>query len=85
VNYLLDTRVFLWMLSDPGKLSVEAICIVKNPDRTVFVSEVTAVEIAIKSALGKLDAPANLHEEINRRGLSELTLRFGHGEKLQTL
>jgi PIN domain nuclease of toxin-antitoxin system len=85
MNYLLDTHVFLWMLSAPERLSTGAADVIRNPDRTVFVSAVTAVEISIKRALGKLDAPDSLLAEISARGLRELPLRYAHGERLRTL
>ncbi len=85
MNYLLDTHVFLWMLGDPGRLSREAAAAIQNPDRTVFVSAVTSVEISIKRALGKLDTPADLSAEIPARGLRELPLRYIHGERMASL
>ena len=51
----------------------------------VYVSAVTAVEIAIKKKLGKLDAPDGLGAEIRSRGLLELPLRYTHGEAMQNL
>jgi PIN domain nuclease of toxin-antitoxin system len=70
VNYLLDTHAFLWMLSVPERLGKEATALIQNPDRAVFVSAVTSVEISIKRALGKLDAPAGLAAEIPAREVS---------------
>ena len=72
MNYLLDTHVFLWMLAAPDLLSAKARAVIQNPDRSIYVSAVTAVEIAIKTGIGKLEAPGNLREEIQSRGLREL-------------
>ncbi|HEY5705583.1 MAG TPA: type II toxin-antitoxin system VapC family toxin [Terrimicrobiaceae bacterium] len=85
MNYLLDTHVFLWMLGEPGRLGSEAAEAIRNPNRTVFVSAVASVEISIKRALGKLDAPAGLAAEIPARGLQELPLRYSHGERMASL
>jgi PIN domain nuclease of toxin-antitoxin system len=85
VNYLLDTHAFLWMLSAPERLGKEAAAVIQNPDRAVFVSAVTSVEISIKRALGKLDAPLGLSAEILARGLQELPLRYSHGERMASL
>jgi PIN domain nuclease of toxin-antitoxin system len=85
VNYLLDTHVFLWMLSAPERLGKAATAVIQNPDRAVFVSAVTSVEIGIKRALGKLDAPAELAAEIPARGLQELPLRYSHEERMASL
>lgn len=85
MNCLLDTHVFLWMLADPGRLSPSARHAIQHPDHTVFVSAVTAVEIAVKRALGKLEAPGHLTQEITARGLVELPLQYAHGEALRDL
>ena len=85
MNYLLDTHVFLWMLSAPGRLSAKAQAVIQNPDRAVYVSAVTAVEIAMKTAIGKLEVPESLWSEIPARGLRELPLRYVHGERMRSL
>lgn len=73
------------MLADPGRLSAPARQAIQHPDHTVFVSAVTSVEIAIKRALGKLEAPKHLAREISSRGLVELPLHYAHGEAQQDL
>jgi PIN domain nuclease of toxin-antitoxin system len=85
MNCLLDTHVFLLALADPGKLSPAARQAIQNPDNTVYVSAVTEVEISIKVALGKLDAPVELQDEIARRGFTELPLKYSHGKALHRL
>jgi PIN domain nuclease of toxin-antitoxin system len=85
MNYLLDTHVFLWMLSDPGRLNAEAKEAICHPNHSVFVSAVSAVEISIKKRLGKLVAPDSLEQEIESRGLQHLPLTFRHGMILETL
>jgi PIN domain nuclease of toxin-antitoxin system len=85
MNYLLDTHIFLWMLADPARLNEKATKIIQNPNKSVYVSAVTAVEIAIKKKLRKLDAPDGLGAEIRSRGLLELPLRYTHGEAMQNL
>jgi PIN domain nuclease of toxin-antitoxin system len=49
------------------------------------LSAVTAVEIAIKTTIRKLEAPENLWSEIPARGLCELPVRHVHGERLRAL
>jgi hypothetical protein len=67
------------------KLTAEAKKAIRHPHHAVFISAVTAVEISIKKSLGKLDAPENLEEEIESRGLQHLPLNFRHGATLNTL
>lgn len=57
MRLLLDTHVLLWFASDPGKLRAEARAIIEDGSNDVFVSVVSAWEIAIKQSLGKLDLP----------------------------
>ena len=53
----LDTLVFLWWLDDPRQLSKAARKAIGDGGNTVYVSAAVVWEIAIKRALGKLDAP----------------------------
>lgn len=73
------------MLSEPNRLSADAQKAIRHPHRSVFVSGVTSVEIAIKKGLGKLEAPPNLEDEIESRGLQHLPLHYRHGALLETL
>lgn len=85
MNYLLDTHAFLWMLGSPSLLSDKVQSVLRNPDRAVYVSAVSAVEIAIKSSLGKITTPESLWPELHSRGLLELPLRYVHGERMRSL
>jgi PIN domain nuclease of toxin-antitoxin system len=85
MNYLLDTHVFLWALGDFEKLKPKVAKVIRDTRHGVFVSAVTSMEIAIKSALGKLEAPDDLEDEIGLRGFSHLPLQFRHGTVLRSL
>jgi PIN domain nuclease of toxin-antitoxin system len=54
VNYLIDTHVLLWWLFNDSKLTIECQDIICNPDHCIFVSTVSAWEIATKYRIGKL-------------------------------
>ena len=85
MNWLLDTHVFLWMLAEPERLSAEVRRVIADPNHTVFLSAVSGVEISIKRALGKLEAPSGLAAEAEHRGLTHLPLTFRHAEVLDSL
>ncbi|MCC5841010.1 MAG: type II toxin-antitoxin system VapC family toxin [Opitutales bacterium] len=85
MNYLLDTHVFLSVLGAPEKLDPPTAALIRDPRNAIFVSAVTAVEISIKVALGKLDAPDDLEDEIRLRGFSHLPLLYRHGVRLRSL
>ena len=53
---LLDTHALIWALSSPRRLPTRVAKILRDPDTDVYVSSVATWEIAIKSALGKIDA-----------------------------
>lgn len=57
MNVLVDTCTFLWMADDAPELSDQARLTVIDPDNEVYLSAVSAWEIAIKHALGKLPLP----------------------------
>lgn len=55
MNLLLDTHALIWVFDSNPSLSIEAREAVANGQNEVFVSAVTAWEIAIKRALKKLE------------------------------
>lgn len=57
MKLLLDTHVLLWAATAPEKLNLEARTLLEDGKHDVFVSVVTAWEIAIKQSLLKLDLP----------------------------
>ena len=78
MNLLLDTHVLLWWLDDPDLLSKEASTAIKEPDNKIIVSVVSAWEIAIKKALGKLGSPENLKEVIIDSGFELMPIDYEH-------
>lgn len=81
---LLDTHVVLWWLTDDQTLSVEVKEAI-DTETEVFLSAASVWEIAIKQALGKLTAPANLIDVLGRCGLVELPIRFRHAAEAGAL
>ncbi len=55
MKYLLDTHTLLWFLTNDKKLSDRARQLIENSNNESFLSIVSLWEIAIKTALGKLD------------------------------
>ncbi|MHB8507962.1 MAG: type II toxin-antitoxin system VapC family toxin [Candidatus Dormibacteria bacterium] len=78
MRLLLDTHALLWALADPGKLSAAARAAITDADNEVLVSAATTWEIAIKRALGRLEAPAELEEAIDRTGFQALPITVAH-------
>jgi PIN domain nuclease of toxin-antitoxin system len=77
VSLLLDTHVVLWWLADdPGLAEEIKDRLDHEPD--VRVSAPTIWEIAIKQALGKISAPADLPGRVRDSGFRELPIGFTH-------
>jgi PIN domain nuclease of toxin-antitoxin system len=54
MRLLLDSCTFLWATLEPERLSSAALKAVRDPDNDVLLSAVSAWEIAVKYALGRL-------------------------------
>lgn len=83
---LLDTNVLLWWLAgDLARLGREVRGILEAGERVVHVSAVSAVEIAVKRAIGKLRVPDDLPQQMADNGFVELALRVRHAPALESL
>lgn len=82
---LLDTCVVLWLLQGSPRLSSETLRQIEKPLNEVYVSAASAWEMAIKRALGRLDAPENLGEELAKAKFTELQVTIAHCEQAALL
>jgi PIN domain nuclease of toxin-antitoxin system len=57
VKLLLDTVTFLWIAADDPRVSQPALAAFRSPANEVFLSAVSAWEVALKHGLGKLPLP----------------------------
>jgi PIN domain nuclease of toxin-antitoxin system len=57
VRILLDTCTFLWVVSGARELSAHAREIYVDPENEVYLSSVSAWEMAVKYTLGRLPLP----------------------------
>lgn len=82
MRVLLDTHVWLWMWGEPDRLRNEARTVIEDPANELFVSAVSAWEIATKHAAGRLRLPATAEEWLSdprhRRDVTELPITFDH-------
>jgi len=82
---LLDTHTFLWWLMDDPRLGSNARGIIADDQNSVFVSATTGWEIAIKKALGKLEAPDGFDALVDAEGFEHLPITFFHSEQAGAL
>jgi PIN domain nuclease of toxin-antitoxin system len=85
MRLLLDAHVLLWWLADDPSLGEAARTLIADPENEILVSAATVWEIAIKRALGKLDAPADLVAALGRSGFVETPVTAADGERAGSL
>ncbi len=78
MRLLLDTHTLLWWLADDPTLAHAARQAIAAEDSAVFASAASAWEIAIKTALGKLDAPGDLEDQLVRHRFEPLSITIAH-------
>ncbi len=59
MKILIDTHIFLWMLSSPEKLSKKRRFELESSANEIFLSSMSIAELMIKSQLGKIDIDFN--------------------------
>lgn len=64
MEYLLDTHVVLWWLTEPEKMDKKAQTIIRDKSNIIFISSASFWEMAIKKGIGRLTLPHNLLEAV---------------------
>jgi PIN domain nuclease of toxin-antitoxin system len=89
LKLLLDTHVLLWAAGEPERLSSEARAVIEDGSHDVFVSVVSAWEIALKQSLGKLHLPLPaelwLPDVLRRTGFEVAELGIGAALRVRSL
>ena len=81
MRLLLDAHALLWWLADDPSLGDAARTLIADPENEVLVSAATVWEIAIKRALSKLEAPADLVAALAESGFVEAPVTAVDGER----
>ena len=79
MRLLLDTHVLLWWLGGNGRLGRAAADRIEAGEAGVYVSAATVWEIAVKRAVGTLEAPLDVIAEIDAEGFLPLAITLEHG------
>lgn len=82
---LVDSHVLLWHVLDDPRLGPRPTALIEADDAEVLVSTASLWEIAIKSALGKLEAPDDLPERIEPMGFELLQVTAEHAWRVRSL
>jgi PIN domain nuclease of toxin-antitoxin system len=78
VPLLLDTHALLWWLRGDRTLGATARAAIADEESLVFMSAASALEVAIKRAHGKLEAPGDVERWAADEGFEELPITAGH-------
>jgi PIN domain nuclease of toxin-antitoxin system len=88
-GFLLDTRALIWWNLDDPRLGSAARAVLADPNASIFVSSVSAFEIANKHRLGKLPIVASLlgnyAAELEATGFTELPVNTVHALRAGSL
>ena len=64
MNFILDTHTFIWLDTEPERLSQTALRVCENQDNQLYLSMVSVWEMQIKNQLGKLNLRLPIAEMI---------------------
>lgn len=82
MKLLLDTHVFLWWNEASPKLSRRVRRLLSDPENSLYLSVVSAWEMALKVQSGKLDLPAAvpvyIPARLNHYGMEALAVTLEH-------
>lgn len=82
MRYLLDTHVFLWVLGQPTRIPSGVLRQLEDRRHDLLVSAASAMEVATKVRLGRLEGARTLVETWDARsreiGASQLSITAAH-------
>lgn len=67
MNYLLDTHIILWWLTEPEKIAKKARDIISDRGSSIYISSVSFWEMAIKQSIGRLHFPINMIQLVTQQ------------------
>jgi PIN domain nuclease of toxin-antitoxin system len=89
VTYLLDTHVWLWLLTDEERIRPDLLAELRAAGTTLLLSAASSWEIAIKWSIGRLSLPASpetyVPGRLQRSGVTGLPVQHGHALRAASL
>lgn len=89
MSYLLDTHVWLWLLTEPERLRAEVVERLADSRARVVLSAVSGWEIAIRFSLGHLPLPERpatyVPERMRHSGVEGLAIEHVHALRVAEL
>ena len=89
MRLLLDTQVWLWAVSEPGRIGAEVRALLEDEAHTLLLSAASVWEMAIKYRLGKLPLPEPpslfVPSRLVRDGVLPLPVEHHHAARVASL
>ena len=89
MKLLLDTHAFIWLNTQPSRLSSNVMGLLTSGLHDIYLSIASPWEMQIKSQLGKLSLDVSLAElidtSVNRNNIGLLNIEFKHIDYLANL
>ncbi len=83
MKLLVDTHVLVWMLAEPDRIPAETLERLRDPANDLYVSAVTAFELATKHRIGKFPEAQRLllayQDFLHTLGAQEIAITGHHG------
>ena len=85
MKILIDTHIYLWMLSSPEKLNDSRRYELESQANEVFLSSISIAELMIKQSIGKIEINFNPMEMAQKMGLEMLDFSGDDAVALENL
>ncbi len=85
MEILIDTHIFLWLASDPGKLSKKHMLLLKERKNRLYLSAMSIAEVMIKQSIGQIDIPFDMMKACEMMEINLLDFDAASAMKLGTL
>ncbi len=88
MNYLIDTHILLWYMIGDKRISIDTQTKIEDDNNSIYLSNASLWEIAIKNSIGKLKLKGSLSDlknYLDEKGFKILEFDFEDLETLQTL
>lgn len=89
MRFLLDTHVWLWLLTEPERIDPKVLDRLGDRANQLLLSAASSWEIAIKHQLGRLRLPEHpatyVPDRLRRSGVTPLPVEHGHALEVARL
>ena len=80
MKLLMDSHVMVWWLTQPERLTREAVEALSDGTNEAYFSAASVWELALKMARGKLKLPPNFSDLLRGEGFEPLSITVAHAE-----